>query len=191
MTERQAEQPPLEFRPLVETDLVIVSDWLSAEHVRRWWRDPADIGAVRAKYVPRIAGEEPTEVFMVALGDEPIGLIQRYRFSDYGKWAATVAGTDLVFPSAAGIDYLIGVDEHTGRGLGTEMIRSFTDRLFEEYADVRTILVTPQHGNRASCRALERAGYSLAWVGDLDSDDPADAGESAIYVKHRSDGVPA
>jgi hypothetical protein len=52
----------------------------------------------------------------VSAADEPVGLIQRYRFPDDGTWAATVAGTDLAFPFAAGIDYFIGVAEHTGRG---------------------------------------------------------------------------
>ena len=125
-------------------------------------------------------------MFVIAIADEPVGLIQRYRFSDYGTWAATVAGTSLSFPAAAGIDYMIGVAEHTGRGVGTEAIAAFTDRLFAEYGDVQTIVVTPQRANRASCRALEKSGYEFVWVGRLDSDDPADADDAAIYVKHRS-----
>ena len=186
MTAARGDHPPIHFRPLAEADLITVSDWLRSEHVRRWWQDPADLEAVRAKYMPRITGTEPTEVFVVSVADEPVGLIQRYRFTDYGTWAATVAGTDLAFPSAAGIDYLIGVEAHTGRGLGTEAIRLFTDQLFQDYSDVRTIVVTPQHANRGSRRALEKSGYTLAWVGRLDSDDPADEGDSAIYVKHRA-----
>lgn len=146
----------------------------------------ATIEAVRAKYLPRIVGEEPTEVFVITLADEPLGLIQRYRFSDYGTWAATVAGTSLSFPAAAGIDYMIGIAEHTGRGVGTEAIASFTERLFAEYGEVQTVVVTPQRANRASCRALEKCGYELVWVGRLDSDDPADADDAAIYVKRRS-----
>ena len=162
-----------------------MSQWLQADHVRRWWRDPADLAAVQAKYRPRISGDEPTEVFIVSVGDEPVGLIQRYRFASYGSWAATVAGAGLSFPAAAGIDYFIGVARHTGGGLGTEMITSFSSRLFGEYDDVETIVVAPQEANQPSRRALEKSGYALACVGRLDSDDPADAGTSAIYVMHR------
>jgi len=176
---------PIVFRPLAETDLETVSSWLREEHVRRWWRDPADIDGVRAKYIPRICGDEPTEVFVVSIADEPLGLIQRYRFADHGTWAATVAGTDLAFPSAAGIDYLIGVAGRTGRGLGTEVITLFSAQLFRDHPEIRTIVVTPQHDNVASCRALEKAGYTLAWIGRLDGDDPSDDGDSAIYVLHR------
>ncbi len=168
------ERRPVCFRALEEHDLPTVSEWLRADHVRRWWRDAADLDAVQAKYRPRMSGNEPTEVFVVSVGDEPVGLIQRYRFADYGAWAATVADTEIVFPAAAGIDYLIGVVEQTRGGLGA--------RLLEEYNDVDTIVVTPQHANQASRRVLEKSGYSLAWIGRLES---ADSEDSAIYVKHR------
>ncbi len=174
------------FRPLTVPDLPMVCGWLRAEHVRRWWRAPHDIEAVRAKYLPRILGDEPTEVFIASTAGAPVGLIQRYRFADDGTWEATVAGSELVLPAAAGIDYLIGVAAATGRGLGTAMILSFTGRLFDDDNDVQTIVVTPQLANRASCRVLEKAGYRLAWVGRLDSDDPSDDGDSALYVRHRS-----
>ncbi len=176
----------LTFRPLAEADLTVVSDWLRAEHVRAWWKDPADLDAVRAKYLPRIRGEEPTDVFIASTSAGAFGLIQRYRFTDYGSWGATVAGSNLAFPNAAGIDYLIGVPALTRQGLGTEMIRQFSDGVFSAYPHTETIVVTPQLANHASCRALDSAGYSLAWIGHLDSDDPADAGDAAVYVKHRA-----
>ena len=39
--------------------------------------------------------------------------------------------------------------------------------------------------NPASRRALEKAGFQLREIRDLDSDDPSDAGPGAIYVKSR------
>jgi aminoglycoside 6'-N-acetyltransferase len=175
----------IEFQPLAESDLDTVSKWLAAPHVRRWWRDPADPPAVRAKYLPRIRGDEPTQVFVASSAARAFGLIQRYRFSDYGTWAATVAGSGVTFPNAAGIDYMIGLSDRVGRGVGTAMIAKFTDLVFKDYDDVQTIVVTPQRANRASCRALEHAGYSLVAVGRLDSEDPADEGDAAIYARHR------
>src|SRR5688500_670735 len=62
----------LTFRPLAEVDLELVAAWLATPHVRAWWRAPADIESVRAKYLPRIRGDEPTEVFVASLDDEPI-----------------------------------------------------------------------------------------------------------------------
>jgi RimJ/RimL family protein N-acetyltransferase len=172
-------------RPLEEADLGAVSQWLAAPHVREWWRDPPDLEAVEAKYLPRIRGDEPTEVFVIECDGRSIGLIQRYRFADYGTWAATVAEAGLAFPDAAGIDYMIGDAELVSRGLGSRLVEDFSQRLFDEFQEVATIVVTPQAGNVASRRVLEKSGYAHVWTGLLDSDDPADSGPAAIYVRHR------
>jgi aminoglycoside 6'-N-acetyltransferase len=43
----------------------------------------------------------------------------------------------------------------------------------------------PQAANYASRRALEKAGFRLLDERQLDSDDPSDAGPSAIYARGR------
>ena len=186
VTTDAADESEVRLRPLVEADLPAVSVWLATPHVRQWWRDPADLAAVEAKYLPRIRGDEPTEVFVIEWEGRSVGLIQRYRFADYGSWAATVEEAGLAFPDAAGIDYLIGEVDGLGRGLGSRVVDDFSNRLFEECPDVATIVVTPQAGNVASRRVLEKSGYDHVWTGSLDSDDPADAGAAAIYVRHRA-----
>lgn len=164
-----------------------MSRWLATPHVREWWRDLSDLEAVQAKYLPRIRREEPTEVFVIESEGRSVGLIQRYRFADYGSWAATVSDAGLAFPDAAGIDYMIGDEALVGRGLGSRLVDDFSQRLFDELQDVTTIVVTPQAGNVASRRILEKSGYVHVWTGSLDSDDPADSGPAAIYVRHRPD----
>jgi RimJ/RimL family protein N-acetyltransferase len=174
------DEPVIRLRPLMEADLPAVSEWLGQPHVRAWWRDPADLEAVESKYLPRIRGDEPTEVFVIECDDRSVGIIQRYRFADYGSWAATISEAGLVFPDAAGIDYMIGEVDCVGRGLGRRVVADFSQRLLDECADVETIVVTPQAGNVASRRVLEESGYEHVWTGSLDSDDPADSGPAAI-----------
>lgn len=185
MTTGAQDEPAIRLRPLTAADLPAVSEWLGTRHVRQWWRDPADLEAVEAKYLPRIRGDEPTEVYVIECGDRSVGIIQRYRFADYGSWAATLSEAGLAFPDAAGIDYMIGEGDCVGRGLGSRVVSEFSRRLFDAYADVVTIVVTPQAGNVASRRVLEKSGYEHVWTGSLDSDDPADSGPAAIYVRHR------
>lgn len=175
----------IEFRPLGETDLPGLAGWLNEDHVREWWRDGSDLEQLRTKYLPRIHREEPTEVFVITDDQDDIGIIQRYRLADYPDWDGTVAGTGLAFADAAGIDYLIGDVSRTGGGLGTRAIEKFTAQLLSDWPDIGQVVVTPQQANRASCRALEKAGYTLRWTGRLDSDDPADAGTTALYVRNR------
>lgn len=179
----------LEFRPLSESDLPTLVRWLDAPHVREWWRDPADLEEVRQKYRPRIHGHEPTEVFVIVDDGMDLGIIQRYRLSAYPEWNGTIAGSGLAFPDAAGIDYLIGAVDRVGEGAGTFAIEAFTARLWRDYPDVQAIVVTPQQANRASCRALEKAGYQLRWTGLLDSDDPSDSGPAALYTRDRPEAL--
>ena len=173
------------FRPLALDDLPMMAAWRTREHVRRWWREPETLEWVTAKYTPRINGDEPTEVYVVLLDDAPIGWIQRYRIDAYDEWDRTIETTGVDGGHAAGIDYTIGEGDLIGRGIGTTMITAFSRQLFDDWADVEQIIVTPQEANRPSCRALEKSGYTLTWTGLLDSDDPADEGIAALYVLRR------
>ncbi len=168
-----------------EDDLPLVATWLAEEHLQRWWRDPSAPLQVEEKYIPRISGAEPTEMFVILHDDEPIGFIQRYLMRDHPDWARSLSLSGQVFDEAAGIDYAIGRPEMVGRGIGAAVIAAFSEALFEAFPDVTDIVVTPQAANAASCRVLQKVGYERRWTGVLDSDDPGDAGSAAMYVLTR------
>jgi aminoglycoside 6'-N-acetyltransferase len=118
------------------------------------------------------------------MGDERIGMIQRYRIDDNPEWkqSLAVAGSP---EAAAGIDYLIGEERLTGRGVGPEMISHFVEDTWRRYPDIRAIAVAVQQQNRRSWRALEKAGFERAWAGTIESDDPSDEGPSYVYTLPR------
>lgn len=182
--------PPLTFRPLAESDLPLLAGWLAAPHVLTWWRDPAELEQVRAKYLPRIHRVDATEVFVIVEGARDIGIIQRYRLDAHPEWHRVLreAGLDR---HAAGLDYFIGESDRLGKGLGSCAVRQFVDDLFADWPDVEAVAVTPQAQNRASCRVLEKAGFEAAWSGTLDTDDPADSGLAVLYVHNRRPTTPA
>jgi RimJ/RimL family protein N-acetyltransferase len=173
------------FRALAESDLGRLATWIGREHVQRWWPDPFTVEAVRADYLPGICGEEPTDVFVIVADGADIGIIQRYRVVDYPDWQAAMAPSELDVERASSIDYLIGEAAQIGRGIGSAAIEAFSALLFRDDPEITSIVVTPQLANRASCRALEKAGYRLVWTGMLDSEDPADVGTAAMYVLER------
>ena len=113
----------------------------------------------------------------------PFAFLQRYRLDDNPEWQRAIAvalaqGDVQVSGRSAGIDYLIGDQTMTGRGLGRKMIAAFVDLLWDRYPDTTAVVVAVDQGNEASWRALEGAGFLRAWAGVLSSEDPSDEGPS-------------
>lgn len=172
------------FRPLARDDFSRLAIWLAAPHVHRWWREDPDPAAIESRYGPGVDGTDPGEAFVVERDGQPIGLIQRYRFDDNPAWrdSLRVAGT----PSdAAGLDYLIGEESRLGQGLGPALLSQFLADTWVRYPDVSAVVVNVDPANRRSWRALEKVGFQRAWSGEIESDDPSDAGPNHIYVSFR------
>jgi aminoglycoside 6'-N-acetyltransferase len=127
-----------------------------------------------------VDGADPTEAFIVELDGRAIGFVQRYLLDDYPDWSTAVG-----VQRAAGIDYLIGVAALTGVGLGPVIVDAFTTSTFERYGEIDHVAVAVQQTNRRSWRALEKAGYEQVFAGEIESDDPSDAGPSYTYVRSR------
>jgi aminoglycoside 6'-N-acetyltransferase len=153
----------ISFRPLTYSDLPLLHRWLNDPEVVRWWEgDDVSWDAVVRDYGP--TSNEPTEHWIASVEDEPIGWIQCYAAVDYGAedevqhwWRAGVDRT------AAGIDYLIGEADTRGRGWGTAMIRTFvTDIVFGRHPEWSQACASPLAANKASVRALEKAGFGRA-----------------------------
>ena len=97
------------FRPLRISDLPLLQAWLSLPHVDEWWHEPLDLAGVRAKYLPRIDGTEPTYVFVIERGGGPIGWIQWYRWARVRmncstasrRWGVRVTGSLVIRSRAA------------------------------------------------------------------------------------------
>jgi aminoglycoside 6'-N-acetyltransferase len=157
---------------------------MAAPHVQTWWREDPDPTAIEARYGPAVDGADPTECFIVARLAEPVGFVQRYRLEDNPEWqrSLAVAGTP---GDGAGIDYFIGAVTDIGVGLGPEIIGLVVGDCWTRYPDITAVVVSVAAENRRSWRALEKTGFHRVWSGELISDDPSDAGNSHVYLRHR------
>lgn len=149
-----------------------------------WWREPGDAAAVEGAYGPAIDGADPTELLIAELDGQPIGMLQRYRLEDNPDYQRALEPAGAPRP-AAGLDYLIGDPDLTGRGLGPSMIAEGSAGAWTAYPEIVAIVVTVQIENRRSWRALEKAGYRRTWSGFVHSGDPSDDGPSHVYVLDR------
>jgi RimJ/RimL family protein N-acetyltransferase len=172
---------PVTIRPLGRDDFPLLRRWLAMPHVQAWWgTEPLAPADVERKYGPRADGTDPTRVFVIEVANQPIGIIQCYRHRDYADWNRAVG-----IPVAAGLDYLIGEPAQCGRGFGPAAITCLVPHVFGLYPEITAIVAVPQAANYASRRALEKSGFSLVDERKLDSDNPSDAGPSAIYALPR------
>lgn len=139
----------IEFRPLAESDLPQIEEWLRREHVARWWRD--DIQESLAEYRAGLEGREPTDHYLIVLDGRAIGMIQTYLVADYQDWEEIVQ----VGPGVAGVDILIGEDDQVGRGLGPKILAQFV----RDVVTADAVVATVEEPNRRSWRAFEKAGF--------------------------------
>src|SRR5690349_15452359 len=112
--------------------------------VMRWWGAP-DLGDLRAKARDRT----DEAAFAIEHAGELVGLIQYWEEGE----------PDF---RHAGIDLFVG-DEHQGRGLGTDAVRTLARYLVHERGHHR-LTIDPAADNVAAIRCYEKVGFRSAGV---------------------------
>jgi RimJ/RimL family protein N-acetyltransferase len=145
----------LSFRPLTLADLPTLHEWLSRPHVAEWWDKPSSRQEIAEDYAPIITDPQSRDHAYIVLADgAPIGFIQSYvaMGSPDGWWP------DERDPGVRGIDQFLAHPEQLGQGLGTEMVKAFAEKLFED-PEVTRIQTDPSPDNRRAIRCYEKAGF--------------------------------
>lgn len=144
----------ISFRPLKMADLPALVSWQHAPHAVRWFPEQLNLSAARQKYAPRIAGESPVRVHVLIVNGQDCGFAQHYRTGDVDPPAAQ--------PDAIGIDYAVGVEELTGRGLGPQLIWNYIrDVVLPAHPAARQVTASPDAANGRSIRALAKSGFEI------------------------------
>ncbi|TCP59264.1 aminoglycoside 6'-N-acetyltransferase [Tumebacillus sp. BK434] len=147
----------ISFRPLLESDLPLLQSWLNLPHVKAAFSGPQGMTMeeVRQKYMPRIAGHEPTRPFLFLQGGVPVGYIQTYLWRDHPAYSSALQLT----AESASLDLFIGEESAQGHGLGPQVLQAFlTEVIFADPA-VQSCVITPLASNARACRAYEKAGF--------------------------------
>ena len=172
------------FRPLTRADFDLLGGWLAEPLVARWWCHEHSAAALERDFGPSVDGDDPTEVFIATVGGRAFGLIQRHRIADAPDYERELRALWPLPVGALSIDYLIGEPDLRGRGLGSTMIATLAGQTERDLQGAADIVVPVAAGNRASWRALERAGFRLVATGPLTPDNPADPPDHVVY--HRA-----
>ena len=164
----------ISFMPIQENHLELLCKWLDKPHVKEWWNDGLSDEETKEKYSKRI-DDTIVVPFIVYLDDKPIGFIQYYQADKvgYGWWPDEIEGT-------VGIDQFIGEEIYIDRGFGSEMIRIFQQKLFENSA-IKKIITDVDPKNKRAIRCYEKAG--LRMIGDVQTPD----GIAHLMVAYRNE----
>lgn len=160
----------ISFRPLVRDDFGLLAGWLATPHVQRWWAHEFTPAAIEHDFGGCIDGTEPCDVWIVELAERPIGLIQDLAYAAYPEYLAELSAVVPVPDGAWSIDYFIGEPDLVGHGVGARMLAAFSAELWRRRPETSCLLVPVNSRNVASWRALERAGFTVAAIGDLEPD---------------------
>lgn len=142
--------PEIGFAAVTRDDLLLLRDWLSQPHVRRWWGDPdEEIAAIAADlaepggYALWIARADGAPFAYLQDGDPTTAEETHYRHAPAGYRA---------------LDVLIGSPDHLGRGLAAPLLRAFA-----VHAAARApagLLLDPDPGNLLAVAAYRCAGFA-------------------------------
>jgi len=178
------------LRPLTRDDLPLLGRWLDEPRVARWWPDAHTPADLEADYGPSIDGTDPT-VLQLALtaSGRPFGFAQSYRYDDEPGSRAELAALVPVPAGALGLDYLIGEPDLQGRGLGAALVAECAAQALAAHPGAGEVLVSVALGNRASWRALEKAGFERVAQGGMTPDNPLDPRDHVVYRLRRPAGA--
>jgi aminoglycoside 6'-N-acetyltransferase len=143
------------FVPVTLADMPLLLDWLSAPASQRWWGDPGE--EIRLIYEGEASGE--SRGFIVhddQLG--PFAYIQSWPCD--AQPAEAIVDEPWVAKQSAGtlgVDITIGRPDLLGKGLGSEVVRQFCQKLFAEGAP--RLIIDPDAANLRAVRAYEKAGF--------------------------------
>ncbi|MDP9915694.1 RimJ/RimL family protein N-acetyltransferase [Variovorax boronicumulans] len=168
--------PSISFRPLQSTDFAMLHDWLCRPHVAEWWTPLPTLAEVEADFTPMLAAESPDRGYIALRDGQPLGFIQSYVVmgSGDGWWE------DERDPGARGIDQFLAQADQLNRGLGSAMVRAFTDQLFADPAVTR-IQTDPSPHNARAIRSYAKAGFRT--LGEVVTPD----GPALLMVRERGD----
>ena len=146
----------ISFRPVAAADLPMLRAWMEQAHWRQWWGETdTELGYI----VDMIEGRDTTRPFVFQVNQTDFGYIQYWTIGDnlLEPWLSQAPWMTELMPETIGIDLSIGDGSGVSKGIGTAVLKAFTNQLLSEGFD--NIIIDPDYRNSRAVRAYEKAGF--------------------------------
>ena len=140
------------FQRLTAADLPLLHDWLNRPHVAARWDGPVRLEDMPEKFGPHLVSDTVFG-YLAHRDGKPMAYVQAYDATHAGDgWWPDAA------PGTWGIDQFLANEEDLGKGIGSQMVRQFTELVFERHR-ATAILTDPAPDNARAIRCYEKAGF--------------------------------
>ena len=164
-TMQEAIAPYISFEPLQIDHLPLLHRWLNNPHVAAWrGNDYADLQKVKDKYSSYIDGykiensiQKPIYSYVIKIWQQCVGYIQYYKADDFMRDGYSLKDIKNLSHNLAAIDFYIGEESFTGKGLGSVILNKFLPKFVDPYYD-KTI-VDPNLLNKSAICSYEKSGF--------------------------------
>ena len=147
----------IQFHPVSDAHSEMLLRWLSTPEVRKWWGAPEEELNSIMKHKEPGAGD--VDGYIVQVSETPTAYIQSWDATKLDEnWKEEEPWLHDVPKGTLGIDILIGESNMIGKGLGGNIIKAFSEKLFSEGA--KRLMIDPDADNERAIRAYTKAGFT-------------------------------
>lgn len=158
------------FRLANKDDYNNLYNWCQKDYVYEWFEQrKLSFDEICSKYNNKINNSNQV-VCIIEYGDKPIGLLQYYPYIEKLDNYSNVYEYDL----------FIGEEEYLSKGIGTMIINSINDFLFNDLK-AEAIVLRPMKRNVRACRCYEKCGF----IKVLEYEDTDTIGNKEIFVLYK------
>lgn len=141
------------FKPMQESDLHLLFQWVNEPHVKKWWDSEESWEKFRLRYSKNIRSNDSFP-YIVFFQETPIGYINYWTTEDDPDFK------NLFPKGSVGTDQFIGVAEMVGHGHGSKFVEAFTDWLLEN-PEIPVVMTDPDIENTLAIRCYQKAGFQV------------------------------